>query len=164
MSRVFWRLSVARRQSEAFSGTRSRARWSTAATHPVYTASSVALAALERLLYAQFQVQDGAFQTHHLFRIEIPEGVPVETLAAPDLPDLWYEMVAPPDPLNPPTPLQLLGDAWYRRAEAAVLIVPSAHAWEETNALLSPDHSAFAELGFTYIREYRFDQRYGRRR
>lgn len=52
MTRVFWRLSVARDVATAFRGTGTRGRWNTAATHPVYVADSVALAALERLLYA----------------------------------------------------------------------------------------------------------------
>jgi RES domain-containing protein len=33
-----------------------------------------------------------------------------------------------------------------RRAKSIALIVPSAHAWEESNALLNPEHPEFSKL------------------
>lgn len=164
MKREFWRLSVSRTIVAAFQGTRSRGRWNTPATHPVYAASSVALAALERLLYAQFDTRQGAFQIHHLFRVTIPNAIPIEQIAMADLPSGWADMVSPVDPASPPTPLQRLGDAWTRRAACAALIVPSAHAWEETNVLLNPAHPDFRRIAIDYVRPYHFDQRFAGRR
>lgn len=147
----------------AFRGTRARGRWNTAVTHPVYAASSVALAALERLLYAQFSPAEDAFQTHQLFRILIPERLTVERLSQDQLPEDWHTMAAPPDPLSPPTPLQRIGDTWFVERSAVALVVPSAHAWEETNTLLNPDHPLFRELEIEHVRPYHFDRRYLRR-
>jgi hypothetical protein len=47
-----------------------------------------------------------------------------------------------------------------RRATSIALIVPSAHAWEESNALLNPEHPEFSKLTLEYVRAYRFDQRF----
>ncbi|MGH9380133.1 MAG: RES family NAD+ phosphorylase [Thermoanaerobaculia bacterium] len=162
MTRVFWRLSVARDVALAFRGTRARGRWNTAVTHPVYAAGSVALAALERLLYAQFSLGDDAFQPHHLFRIVVPDRLSVEYVSRDQLPEDWHAMAAPPDPLSPPTPLQRIGDAWFTGRSTVALIVPSAHAWEETNVLLNPEHPEFRELEIGYVRPYRFDRRHYR--
>lgn len=135
----------------------SRGRRNTTTAHPVYVASSVALAALERLLYAQFRIADDAFQTHHLFRVGIPGRLSVQRVARDQLPKDWHTLAAPLDPLSSPTPLQRIGDAWLAARSIVAIVVPSAHAWEETNALLNPEHSEFSELEIEYVRSYRFD-------
>lgn len=163
MTRCFWRLCVARDIAAAFRGTRNPGRWNTAATRPVYAASSVALAALERLVYAQFDLAGEAFRTYHLFRILIPETLPVAEVLPAQLPTDWHALVTPLDPLSPATPLQRIGDAWFTTGAAVALVVPSAHAWEESNALLNPEHRRFPETAIEYVRPYRFDRRYARR-
>lgn len=163
MTWTFWRLSVSPEVATAVQGTRGRGRWNTVATHPVYAASSVALAALERLLYAQFDTRRGAFETHHLFRITIPEDTVIDRVSVDELPAGWVEMVSPVDPASVPTRLQTIGDAWVRRGASVALVVPSAHAWEDTNALLNPAHPDFPRIAVTYVRPYRFDHRFAGR-
>jgi RES domain-containing protein len=149
---------------EAFRGSRTSGRWHSRGWQPVYAASSIALAALERLVYLRLDPVAGMVPQDHLFRIRVPAKVAITETAVADLPKDWIDLAAPPNPLSPATPLQALGDAWSAAAVAAVLTVPSALVPEEPNALLNPAHPDFAKLAIDHVRPFRYDPRLSRSR
>lgn len=147
--------------SRAFQGSRQPGRWNGLGCHPVYTASSVALAVLERLAYAEVDLERRELRPQHLFRIELPPSFPVDELTIEALPEGWEAMAVPADPLASRTrsELQELGDAWYQARKTVALIVPSAHVPEERNTLLNPTHPSFGELRIQYERVFSYDRR-----
>jgi RES domain-containing protein len=162
--RTFWRLAPQRDRRLAFRGSRQPGRWHGRHSHPVYAAESVSLAALERLVYAEVDIERGEFLPQHLFRIEIPSELELEILHADALPTGWEAMRAPRDPAAEPTQLQTLGDTWYRQQRTVGLLVPSAHVPEESNLLLNPAHGAFRRLAITRERVFLYDPRLAARR
>jgi RES domain-containing protein len=162
--RTFWRLSPQRDRRLAFRGSRQPGRWHGRNSHPVYAAESVSLAALERLVYAELDIERGEFLPHHLFRIEIPADVELETLEANALPPGWEAMRAPRDPAAALTQLQKLGDLWYHQQRTVGLMVPSAHVPEEFDLLLNARHGAFRRLAIARERVFLYDPRLAARR
>jgi RES domain-containing protein len=157
--RTFWRLASQKDRRLAFRGSRQPGRWHGRHSHPVYTAGSVSLAALERLVYAEVDIERREFLPQFLFRIEIPADLELEILEADALPTGWEAMRVPRDPAAEPTRLQKLGDTWYRRQRTVGLMVPSAHVPEESNLLLNPEHEAFRRLAITRERVFLYDAR-----
>lgn len=157
--RTFWRLALQQDRRLAFRGSRQPGRWHGRRSHPVYAAASLSLAALERLVYAELDIERGEFLRHHLFRIEIPADVELAVVDPDALPAGWQVMRAPPDPAAQPTQLQKLGDAWYQQRRTVGLVVPSAHVPEEANLLLNPEHEAFRRLTVTRERVFLYDPR-----
>lgn len=145
----------------AFQGSRQPGRWNGLGRHPVYTASSIALAALERLAYTEVDLERRELRPQHLFRIELPQSLPVDEVTVEALPRGWEAMAVPADPLasRERSELQKLGDAWCQARRAVGLIVPSAHVPEERNVLLNPTHPSFGELRITYERVFSYDRR-----
>jgi len=89
--------------------------------------------------------------------IDIPDDAAIDTVSAQGLPPKWYRSPSPPQ-------LAAIGDAWIRRGEAAVLLVPSAIARIENNLLLNPQHPDFARLAVGAPREIPTDDRLRERR
>lgn len=147
--------------NRASRGSRQPGRWNGLGCYPVYTASSIALAALERLAYTEVDLERRELRPQHLFRIELPPSLPVDEVTAEALPRGWEAMAVPADPLasRKRSELQELGDAWYLARKTVALIVPSAHVPEERNALLNPTHPSFGELRITYERAFSYDRR-----
>lgn len=150
----------------AFQGSRQPGRWNGLGCHPVYTASSIALAALERLAYTEVDLERRELRPQYLFRIELSSSLPLDEVTAEALPRGWEAMTVPADPLasRKRSALQGLGDAWYQARKTVGLIVPSAHIPEEHNLLLNPTHPSFGELQITYVRPFSYDRRLLRER
>jgi RES domain-containing protein len=104
------------------------------------------------------------FPEQHLFRIEIPDGVPVEAAEVAALPRSWTRMAAPLDALAPATALQKLGDAWWEARTSVAWVVPSALVPEEPNVLLHPLHPDYPALSIEYARPFRYDPRLAAKR
>jgi RES domain-containing protein len=51
------------------------------------------------------------------------------------------------------------GDGWLERAEALVLIAPSAVVPQELNAMLNPAHARMADMRIVAEEPFRFDSR-----
>lgn len=68
------------------------------------------------------------------------------------LPPNWFDSPAPPE-------CQRAGDSWIDRGQAVALIVPSAVARIEANALLNPAHRDFAHLAIGGIEAMAIDSR-----
>lgn len=88
--------------------------------------------------------------------VDVPDDVRVDEIAESALPPRWFRSPAPPD-------LQAIGDAWVRRGEAVALLVPSAIARIEKNAVLNPHHASFARLAIGEFRDLPVDERLHKR-
>lgn len=147
-----WRIAKARYQDDAFSGDgglRSAGRWHLQGQRVVYSASSLALAALEVFVHLN---RAHAGIRWVMFEIGIPDGVAVEVLAATDLPRGWRS--------EPPAASTMrVGTDWLRAGRSPVLRVPSAIIPAESNLLLNPLHADFRKLRLGKARPFEFDAR-----
>ena len=76
---------------------------------------------------------------HRVIAVDVPETMPVTTIAVGELPDNWR---------HTPLPLMLreLGKAWLDAGDTALMQVPSVIVPEEPNFLISPLHADFSRL------------------
>jgi RES domain-containing protein len=115
----------------------------------VYTAGTLALAALEVLVHVDHDIAPTDLAA---IPIEIPKRVRIERIEIAALPPHWRATPAPEQ-------LQQLGTAWARRGAALLLRVPSALIPEEYNYLVNPAHSAVKRLRVGEPRPFIFDLR-----
>jgi RES domain-containing protein len=146
-----WRIVQERHASQAFNGEGARlfgGRWNSPGVAVVYAAGSRALAALELLVHLD---SPRILKTFVLCRVEFDEGLP-RTLKPGEIPKNWRA-----DPV--PQSTQAAGDAWIKRAESAVLRVPSVIVPEEWNYLLNPNHPDFSKIQVGQPSPFDFDPR-----
>jgi RES domain-containing protein len=149
---VIWRICQRRYADHPLEGEGARrygGRWSYPGTQVVYTAGSLALAALEVLVHVD---HDLAPTDLVMIAIEVPRGIRTETIPQADLPPHWRITPAPDH-------LQRLGTAWIQRGTSALLQVPSAVIPEESNYLINPAHPACRRLKVGSPRPFTFDPR-----
>jgi RES domain-containing protein len=147
-----WRLAGADFAKSAFSGDGARiagGRWNPKGTAMIYTASSLALAALELLVHTDDDLFPDSLVA---FKVDIPDNVKRERIAIADLPPDWQAFPAPES-------LQTIGHAWVTKRASAILIVPSAVIPEENNVLLNPLHRDFARITWDKPRPFALDAR-----
>jgi RES domain-containing protein len=147
-----WRIATARHAKAPLDGEGSRlfgGRWSSVGVRVAYAPESIALAVLETLVHYDTDTIPGNLV---LIAVDIPDAVRVETIPAAALPKNWRAYPAPVE-------LQMLGDAWVKRARTAVLNTPSALVPEERNLLINPAHPDFAKIKSRTIRPFAFDPR-----
>ncbi len=125
-------------------------RWNTRGTRMIYTAGSLALAALEMLVHLD---DDELLLAYSFVAAQIPPALILPVKDFRPLPKNWS---ASP----PPIALQRLGDEWVRSLASAVLEVPTAIVPLEQNYLLNPAHPDFAQIKLEKPRRFRFDQRF----
>lgn len=132
-----WRITTAAHQ--AFDGEGARrhgGRWSPPGFRAVYASATLSLAALERLVHA-----DPDLEPPHLVAlpVDLPDTIEIETVDMGALPSDWRIYPAP-------APLPRLGQSWLRASRTAVLSVPSAVIPHERNYVLNPAHADAARL------------------
>jgi RES domain-containing protein len=136
---VAWKLLPKRHQGEAFNGEGARiaaGRWNSRGTRAIYLSGSLSLAALEMLVYAG----RAAFTIPlAVFRVEIPEGLAVETLPLEMLPANWRQQPAPES-------TRRFGTEWIAGGTAVALRVPAVLIPEDWSILLNPAHPAFGKI------------------
>lgn len=150
-----WRIVQARHRDTAFTGAGARdfpGRWHPRGIPVVYTAGSLALAALEMLVHLHDQALLGAYT-----------GIPVTfdpshclRLAPGDLPADWNRHPAPAS-------TRALGTRWVREGGSPVLAVPSAVIPLESVYLLNPAHPRFHEVRIGEAIPFYFDPRLSQR-
>ena len=149
---VAWRLVKQRHQATAFDGEGARrvgGRWNPTGTRVVYLSDSLALAALETFVH----LGRAALQIAHVaFRTEIPDNVPITTIADAELPPGWRS--EPPSDVT-----KQVGSDWVTRAQTVVLRVPSVIVPNESNLVLNPAHPDFARLQIFPAEPFHFDPR-----
>lgn len=147
-----WRLVTSPFIKGAFTGEGARlagGRWNPKGIPIVYTASSLALAALEVLVH----VDEDLLPTEMAyFAVEIPDVLLIEQVALSDLPSDWRTY-------PPPESLQDFGAAWFTRRTSAVLTVASAVIPEEHNVLLNPLHPDFSQISWDSPKPFQWDPR-----
>jgi RES domain-containing protein len=111
-------------------------RWNRPGIHVVYASASLSLATLEYLVNIESNELPSDLV---VIAARIPDDIEVARVSARDLPVDWRSS---PSPVN----LKKIGEGWLRKAETAVLFVPSAVIPEENNILLNPAHPQFARV------------------
>ena len=151
MNITVWRITSQKHARTAFTGEGARlygGRWNTPGTPLIYTAQSQSLAVLEVLVHLD---SPALLNTYLFFAVEIDSSYVTE-LDRSVLPKDWKD-----DPI--PVAVQAIGDAWARKADSAVLRVPSTLVPGESNFLLNPRHSDFQKLKTHKPISFRFDPR-----
>ena len=124
-------------------------RWNSRGTRMIYTAGSLALAALEMLVH----LDDDSMLRHYSF---VPATVPSELILKIEdycvLPKKWSFSPAP-------RAIQQIGDNWIREEISAVLEVPTSVIPLEKNYLLNPNHPEFGKIILGAAQKFVFDER-----
>ncbi len=129
----------------------SGGRWNRKGVPVVYTASSVALAALETIVHTD----TGAWPLNrYVLEIDIPDGLwdAAEDIHLGALPAVWDAQPAPKETLD-------FGDAWLASRRSALLIVPSVIVPQEANILINPRHPDAGEIQIIKTTKFIYDGR-----
>ena len=147
-----WRIVKAKHAANAFDGEGARrygGRWNPRGTPLVYLGGSLSLAALETFIHL---APEDARIALVAIEVTVPDPLKVTQLDTDRLPGDWR---AP----APQQATQALGFEWIRRAETALMRVPSVIVASEFNYLLNPRHSDFAKLKIHPPKPFGFDSR-----
>jgi RES domain-containing protein len=144
-----WRLTRRRfRKLDGEGARRAGGRWNDPGSSVVYTSSTLSLAALEYLIHIDIEDAPGDLIA---MRIDVPDDVPIEEVAADGLPDDW---------LKPRHPACVeIGERWRSAGRALALRVPSAVIPEEVNWLINPAHPDARRARVLSTRRFAFDPR-----
>jgi RES domain-containing protein len=124
-------------------------RWNSRGVRVVYTAGSLALAALEMLVHLD---DDELLASYAFVAAQIPTALILPVASYRALPEDWDASPAPAE-------LQQLGDDWAREQTSAALEVPTAIVPREKNYLLNPAHPGFARIKIEAPEPFAFDER-----
>ena len=109
------------------------ARWNSPGRRVIYAAETYAGALLEILVHASGSIPKG----QGYVEIEIPAGLPIEEIAADDVPH-WdsksFESA------------RAFGNRWYDERRTPALLVPSVVTLVERNVLINQEHPDFARI------------------
>ena len=147
-----WRIVKAKHKNSAFDGEgalTAGGRWNRIGIPMIYTADSLALAALETIVHLPKQ----ALLKKIFFRVPVSFDTGfVIPLNITDLPEDW-------DSFPPPQSTQNIGSQWALKKKSVVLKVPSTVIKEEFNYLINPAHPDFQELSIGTSAKFAFDIR-----
>ena len=146
-----YRLTASRYVDTAFSGEGTRrvgGRWTPIGYCAVHTAGSIALAVLETLVHVDASVMPA----HRVIAVDVPEDIPVTTVAVGELPDDWRRTPAP-------AMLRELGKAWLDAGETVLMQVRSVIVPDEPHYLVNPVHADFSRLVIHPPARFEIDRR-----
>ena len=146
-----WRISLATRAADAFDGEGAAlygGRWNPKGVAVVYTAESLALAALEFFVNFNSRRPVPMVAIH----AEIPEPIEPVVIGARELPSNWRSR-------RPADSTRAIGAAWTATARSAVMSVPSVVIPRERNYLLNPAHPDFRKIRIGKPEPFSFDER-----
>jgi RES domain-containing protein len=126
-------------------------RWNSKAFAVVYSASTIALAALETLAHLGDNI---AARNRFLVKIAVPGTVWArrEIIDATQLDATWLA--------EPPGSTSIdFGNRWLASNSAPLLLVPSIIVPEEYNVLINPLHPLSKKIGATVQRQFIYDPR-----
>jgi RES domain-containing protein len=155
LKRVFrvLRAAYARSPFDGEGAYRYGGRWSSAGTHVAYASEHQSLAMLEYFVHLD---PEDSPDDLVLAAADVPDNVSRARVAISGVPANWRDTPAPPE-------LALIGDEFVRKAEACVLLVPSALAVQENNWLINPLHREFGAITVNAVEPLRYDPRMFRR-
>lgn len=124
-------------------------RWNDDGQRVLYTATSLALAALETAAYVDAH---GLPLNRHVVSIEVPAAVwKARVQFTPhDLPGGWDAVPAGQASVR-------VGAQWLSSQASAILLVPSVIVPEEYNALINPEHRDAKKLRATAGRRFHYN-------
>ena len=147
-----WRIVKFQHTKSAFDGEGARiagGRWNKIGTPMIYTADSLALAALETVIH----LPKSNLLKKIFFHIPVRfDNDLVLSLNPADLPADW-------DYIPPSDSSQAIGTDWISKEKSLVLKVPSTIIHEEFNYLINPAHPDFKKLSFGSPERFNFDPR-----
>jgi RES domain-containing protein len=149
---IIWRLCRQRHADRPLDGEGARlygGRWNYPGTAVVYTAGTLALAALEVLVHVDHDIAPTDLVS---IPIEVPAGIRIEEISIVALPANWRDTPAPAQ-------LQEMGTDWVHRATSLLLQVPSAVIPEEHNYLVNLTHPEVTRLKVGRPKPFTFDPR-----
>ena len=147
-----YRICKTRYAATAFDGEgafRFGGRWNSRGTRIIYTAGSMALAALEMLVHLD---DDEMLLAYSYVGANVPAELILSVQAFSPLPKNWSASPSPPA-------LQRIGDEWVQTQASAVLEVPTSILPIEHNYLLNPAHPDFSKIVLKKPQRFVFDQR-----
>lgn len=124
-------------------------RWNSRGTRMVYTAASLALAALEMLVNVE---DDELLLEYSYATARVDPALIVAVNDFRPLPVNWSDSPAPVE-------VQQIGDEWVRQQESAVLEVPTSVIPLEKNYLINPNHPDFKHIILGKPEKFSFDER-----
>jgi RES domain-containing protein len=124
-------------------------RWSSPGTRVAYASEHQSLAMLEYFVHLD---PEDAPDDLILATADVPDKITRARLEHKSLPANWRTIPAPPA-------LAKIGDDFIRKAEACLLLVPSALATHENNCLLNPHHPEFKHIALNVVEPLRYDPR-----
>jgi RES domain-containing protein len=152
MKLTAWRIVKAKHKKRAFDGEGARitgGRWNKIGIPMIYTADSLALAALEIIVH--LPKQELLKKIFSSIPVEFDAGL-VITLNPADIPKDW-------DSFPPPESTQNIGSEWALKKRSVVLKAPSTVIREEFNYLINPAHPDFKKLSIGSPAKFVFDAR-----
>ena len=147
-----WRICKAIYAGRSFlgeGGLIAPARWHHSGHRIVYTAQSLALAALETWVHVE---PAKPLPTYITIFAEIPDDLVVHMIEEPSLPRDWRR--AEPQPA-----LRNIGTEWLVSRRTTVARVPATTVPGEFSYLLNPEHRDFARIYQGEAQPFRFDRR-----
>jgi len=115
----------------------------------VYCAANPATALLEVLVHAEIEVGDLPL-SYRFLEIEVPDGVPRETVEIQRLPIDWVSKLQE---------TRRVGDEWIVSIRTAILFVPCAIVPGTLNMLVNPLHPDSASIIVTRVHRHLLDSR-----
>ncbi|HEX3034889.1 MAG TPA: RES domain-containing protein [Thermodesulfobacteriota bacterium] len=149
---IIWRLCSSRYANQPLNGEGARlygGRWSHRGIPIAYTASSLALAALELLVHIDHDVAPSNLVS---IEVTVPPSVLIERVKISSLPKNWRAYPAPEH-------LREIGSAWAMGKRSLLLEVPSVVVPQERNYLVNPQHPEFTKLKIGRLKPFEFDPR-----
>jgi RES domain-containing protein len=125
-------------------------RWSSPGTRIAYTAEHLSLAMIE--YFVHIDANDPP-KDLVVVAADIPDDVSRVVLNPHELPSNWRQVPAPPG-------LVSIGDSFAAERKSAILVLPSALVPSESNWLINPLHSEFAEIKMHPPEPFRYDARF----
>jgi RES domain-containing protein len=141
MTITAWRIVKSKHTKRAFDGEGARiagGRWNKIGTPMIYTADSLALAALETIVH----LPDAALLKKLFYQIPVRiDQELILSLNPNKLPSDWRR-------IPPPDSTQTMGSDWTLNEQSVILKVPSTIIQEEFNYLINPLHPHFNKFSF----------------
>lgn len=115
----------------------------------MYAGSTIEICALEKFVH----LAAAAHPPLVVVSIDVPDdnNLYIQPAIA-DLPADWADLPSPPS-------AQEYGRQWLDAREQLVMLLPSAIIPETVNALINPNHPAYADVSLTILRDFTFDAR-----
>jgi RES domain-containing protein len=145
-----WRIATAAHAACDGEGARRHgSRWTPRGIPAVFTSATLSLAALERFVHTDPDVEPVDLVA---IPVDISENIPIESVDLEKLSPDWRSFPAP-------SRLAAIGEQWFRASTTAVLSVPSVVIPHERNFVLNPTHREFAQLSIGRTEPFSFDPR-----